>query len=149
MPRINYCRTRLLPFLLAVGLSGLYASCGPGDSQREQARTDGIDRIVQAHRDGESDVVVEASGIVERVLSDDLDFPRHQRFIIRIAPNHTLLVAHNIDLAPRVPVKAGSRVLFRGEYEWNEQGGVIHWTHHDPEDRRPGGWIELEGRRYY
>ena len=29
-----------------------------------------------------------------------------------------------------------------------ERGGVLHWTHHDPDGRRPGGWLEHEGRRY-
>ncbi|MEZ5478885.1 MAG: DUF3465 domain-containing protein [Thiolinea sp.] len=58
------------------------------------------------------------------------------------------MVAHNIDLAPRVPVEPGGRVNLRGEYAWNNRGGVIHWTHHDPKGRRDGGWIEWQGKRY-
>ena len=53
-----------------------------------------------------------------------------------------------IDLAKRVPVERGDTIEFRGEYEWNEKGGVVHWTHHDPQDRHDHGWIEFEGRRY-
>ena len=34
---------------------------------------------------------------------------------------------------PRIAdVKVGDTVSFFGEYVWNEQGGLIHWTHHDP-----------------
>jgi len=92
---------------------------------------------------------VRASGTVTRVLSDDNDGSRHQRFIVEVSPGRTLLIAHNIDLAPRVPsIRVGDTVSFFGEYEWNDRGGVIHWTHHDPRGTHPGGWIEHKGRRY-
>lgn len=92
---------------------------------------------------------VEDRGTVSRVLSDDNEGSRHQRFVLQLGSGQTLLVAHNIDVAPRVPsLKVGDTVAFYGEYEWNEQGGVIHWTHHDPQGRHPGGWLEHEGRRY-
>jgi hypothetical protein len=95
-----------------------------------------------------SGVMMEVTGTVSRVLSDDNEGSRHQRFILELASGHTLLIAHNIDLARRVPVATGDRVAVRGQYEWNERGGVLHWTHHDPAGRRAGGWIEHEGRRY-
>ena len=103
-------------------------------------------RLYQEHRSGE---MTEGSGIVERVLRDDNDGSRHQRFILRIESEHTLLVSHNIDLASRLAdLEAGDQVLFRGQYEWNEQGGVLHWTHHDPSGRRPAGWLQHLGATY-
>jgi hypothetical protein len=93
-------------------------------------------------------VWVEAEGRVERVLADDERGNRHQRFILRLASGHSLLVAHNVDLAPRLPLAVGDKLRARGEFAWNPEGGVLHWTHRDPEGRRPGGWIERGGRRY-
>lgn len=92
---------------------------------------------------------VEGSGTVMRILSDDNDGSRHQRFVLELDSGQTLMVAHNIDLAPRIDdLEVGDRVAFFGEYEWNSRGGVIHWTHHDPQGRHVGGWLEKDGRRY-
>lgn len=105
-----------------------------------------IARLYQEQRSGE---MVEGAGTVERVLSDDDDGSRHQRFILRLSSGQTLLVSHNIDLASRVATLAeGDQVLFRGQYEWNDRGGVLHWTHHDPSGNRQGGWLQHEGATY-
>ena len=98
-----------------------------------------------AHR---SDVQMTGVGVILRLLSDDNDGSRHQRFILRLADGQTVLVAHNIDLAPRLEAIArGDTVRFNGEYEWNENGGVIHWTHRDPTGRHLAGWLEHDGRK--
>ncbi len=106
------------------------------------------DQVGIAFRKKQSDVPVETSGLVERTLADDSEGDRHQRFIVRLASGQTVLVAHNIDLAKRVPVRNGSPVTLRGEYVWNESGGVIHWTHRDPQARHADGWIDFNGIRY-
>lgn len=107
---------------------------------------DDIDRLYAAQR---SDVVVEGHGVVDRILSDDLEGSRHQRFILRLDSGHTLLISHNIDLASRIArIGRGDEVSFRGQYEWNEKGGVVHWTHHDPKGQRSGGWLRHEGQIY-
>ena len=91
----------------------------------------------------------QGSGTVTRVLPDDNDGSRHQRFILQLASGRTLLVAHNIDLAPRVAgIRPGDKVDFYGEFESNSQGGVIHWTHHDPNGQHVGGWLKHKGRTY-
>lgn len=127
---------------------------GPSAGQlgREVAPTgelaEGEAMILDAFRERRSDFMVESAGVVERILTDDTEGDRHQRFILRLASGHTLLMSHNIDLAPRVPVTVGDTIEFRGQYEWNEYGGTIHWTHRDPQRRRPGGWIDHRGARY-
>lgn len=109
----------------------------------------GTRRVLDAFRRGRSDVQVTVEGRVARTLRDDEEGSRHQRFIFQLAgSDHTLLVAHNIDLAPRVPLKEGDRVSIAGEYEYNEEGGVLHWTHHDPARRHPDGWIRHDGKTY-
>jgi hypothetical protein len=104
--------------------------------------------VAEAFRTHSSNVEVETGGRVLRVLPDDQEGSRHQRFIVRMAGGISVLVAHNVDLAPRIPVTPGDSVELRGEYEWNDRGGVIHWTHHDPDGRREGGWVRHAGRLY-
>lgn len=47
-----------------------------------------------------------------------------------------------------MPAREGTIVSFRGEYEFNEKGGTIHWTHHDPKQWHEDGWIEVDGKRF-
>ena len=121
-----------------------------GISGSQAPDTDSATRaITAAYRAQRSDVQVSGSGTVKKVLRDDRHGSRHQRFLLRLSNNQTLLIAHNIDLAPRIPdLQPGDRVAFYGEYEWNNQGGVIHWTHHDPAGRHVDGWLKHEGRTY-
>ena len=91
---------------------------------------------------------IEAAGLVRRLLSDDSDGSRHQRIIVDMRNGQTLLVAHNIDLAGRVPVGTGDRIRFRGMYEWNDLGGLVHWTHHDPHGVEAGGYIRYRTKTY-
>ena len=94
-------------------------------------------------------VQLSGRGEVIAVLPDDNQGSRHQKFIVRLSSGQTLLVAHNIDLAPRVPdLQKGDQVSFYGEYVWTPKGGVMHWTHHDPAARHQDGWIEKDGVRY-
>lgn len=107
------------------------------------------EQVMQAYENRQSDVQVRGQGTVLKVLPDDTKGSRHQKFILRIAEGHTLLVAHNIDLAPRIPqLREGDLVGFNGEYEWNNRGGVLHWTHHDPGNKHADGWLTHNGKTY-
>ena len=113
----------------------------------EFAQSDQV--ITDAYQNRLSDIQVSGSGKVSRILRDDNEGSRHQRFILRLSSGQTLLIAHNIDLAPRInTLQNGDVVQFYGEYEWNPKGGVVHWTHHDPGGRHVDGWLKHDGHKY-
>ena len=123
-------------------LLALLAACSINVQANDQ-------QLKQAYQNHQSDLQIQGSGIVSRVLPDDNKGSRHQKFILRLDSRQTLVVAHNIDLAPRIPnLKVGDVVQFYGEYEWNDKGGVIHWTHRDPGNRHPHGWLKHQGKIY-
>ncbi len=105
--------------------------------------------VFSAYANKQSDLQLGGRGVVKRVLPDDIEGRRHQKFILQVAPGQTVLVAHNIDIADRLPgLKKGETVEFYGEYEWTTQGGVLHWTHHDPSGRHSNGWLKYNGKTY-
>jgi len=105
--------------------------------------------LAKAFADRASDLEVEGEGTVDRLLPDDEDGSRHQRFILRLSSGQTLLVAHNIDIAARIDdLKIGDAVAFHGVYEWNAEGGTLHWTHRDPSGAHPDGWLQRGGETF-
>ena len=65
---------------------------------------------------------------------------------LKLGENET---RHNIDIAPRVDaLEVDDSVRFNGEYVWNEKGGVVHWTHHDPRGRHASGWLIHNNKTY-
>lgn len=112
----------------------------------DQSKT--IAQLRQAANDPNAKLWTNIQGSVIKNLKDDNEGDRHQKFLVQVANDLTLLVSHNIDVASRVPVREGDVVKVQGEYVWNNRGGVIHWTHHDPKGRKAGGWIEVNGQRY-
>lgn len=146
-------RLLLIAIIVAAGFAGL-------DSYTTSSRPVAVDvaspggessdaAFAAAYENRTNKLQIEGRGVVVKTLPDDNSGSRHQRFIIRLNSGQTLLVAHNIDLAPRIDaLKAGDSVSFYGQYEWSEKGGVIHWTHHDPSGRHVAGWIKHDGRSY-
>lgn len=105
--------------------------------------------LADAFRSQRGNFQVQSQATVAKLLADDDKGSRHQRFLVRLNSGQTLLIAHNIDLAERIAdLKAGDSIEFSGEYEWNNKGGVIHWTHRDPNGRHVSGWIKHAGRIY-
>jgi len=151
--------SRLLPFAFAFTLCFTTTLAAPAPAQALPSFLQGFSprassatnsAISNAYHQKMSDLIVEGVGTVERLLPDDNIGSRHQRFIVRLSPAHTVLVSHNIDLAPKVPnLREGNEISFKGEYEWSELGGIVHWTHRDPRGNdHPDGWIEYKGDRY-
>lgn len=91
---------------------------------------------------------VELSGRILRLLPDDDNDGGHQRFVVDTGNGSTMLVTHNLALSGRVPAGIGDRLYLRGRFEWNERGGLIHWTHDDPFRNEPAGYIRFRGRTF-
>lgn len=140
----------LLTLLLCLILQATYKAffitrngAGAGAASHVESAVD------RAFANRSSDIQVEDEGTVTRILADDLNGSRHQRFIVQLASGLTVLITHNIDIAPRIDaLEVGDSVRFNGEYVWNEKGGLIHWTHHDPRGRHVAGWIQHNGKTY-
>ena len=136
---------------IIVLLVGAYISWGqfnrPDDSAAFTNQQDTV--LSGAFNERLSGVQAQGNGTVIKILSDDNEGSRHQRFILKLQSSQTLLIAHNIDLAPRISnLREGDDVAFNGEYEWNSKGGVIHWTHHDPNGHHEAGWLRHNGQTY-
>lgn len=107
------------------------------------------DVLDQAFANATSNIQVEGKGTVSKLLKDDLQGRKHQKFLLKLTSGLTVLIAHNIDLSTRIEnLNVGDEVAFYGEYEWNNKGGVIHWTHHDPRGQHINGWLKHQGKTY-
>jgi hypothetical protein len=130
------------PARVAALLFILVAACAP-------ATTDNAD-AERAFAEHQSNIEVTARGTVTRVLGDESGpSGTHQRFVIRLVGSaQTVLIDNNVTIGTRVPAALDDEVVAHGEYVWNDQGGLIHFTHHDPARTHDDGWIELRGVRY-
>ncbi len=138
MKRLLLAAAILMLALSAVLPYGCSTSAATGDAV-----------LARAFADRATGLEVEGQGTVTKLLADDTQGARHQRFIVQLASGQTLLIVHDIDIAPRVgSLQVGDTVSFKGEYVWNAQGGLVHWTHHDPTGSHAAGWIEHDGRTY-
>lgn len=110
---------------------------------------DGSAQLQDAYQNNQSNLQIQGAGQVIRVLPDDNKGSRHQRFLVKLSTGQTILIAHNIDLAQRIDdLQEGDTVEFYGEYEWNDKGGVVHWTHHDPSGQHTDGWLKHSSTVY-
>ena len=131
--------------LVALALAPLALTAARSSAEDDAVRS-GDDALGRAFDHRAQGLPVEGVGTVIRILADDAEDGRHQRFVVGLASGQTLLVAHNIDVAPRVEdLHVGDTVEFHGVYEWSEEGGTVHWTHHDPDGSHAPGWVIHEG----
>lgn len=140
--------------VLAAALFLLLIGCSEATPTAAESRT-GIsveaadETISQLYENRQSDVQVQGKGIVSRIIKDDTEGSRHQRFILELNSGQSLLVAHNVDVAPRLEgLEVGDTVEFYGEYYYNEEGGGIHWTHRDSDGHHEDGWLLWNGTYY-
>jgi hypothetical protein len=139
----------VLAVLLTAGAHWLVIDDSFQWSAQAQQRVPRSESVENAYEQRQSNVQVSGSGEVIKLLADDNKGSRHQRFILRMPSGRTLLISHNIDLAPRIAsLQVGDQIDFFGEYEWNDKGGLLHWTHDDPRGRHVAGWLRHRGKVY-
>ena len=140
---------RIFTVLILIGLVNFGANYLSIDLIQSVHAGQNNDAISNAFKNNQRGIQVSGSGKVIRILSDDIEGSKHQRFILKLPSNQTILIAHNIDLAPRVEsLKIGDTISFCGVYEWNSKGGTVHWTHHDPRRRHVSGWLKKGSKTY-
>jgi hypothetical protein len=139
----------LIIAVIGFALYGLYER-NPNFIQFFTEQSPASDQLLKrAYENRQSNLQVGGSGEVIKILPDDLHGTPHQKFILRLSSGQTILISHNIDLAHRVDsLREGDTVEFFGEYEWSLKGGVLHWTHHDPNNLHQGGWLKHHGSTY-
>ncbi|TMG28919.1 MAG: DUF3465 domain-containing protein [Chloroflexi bacterium] len=130
---------RVAALVSALWLAGCGASAPADDAA-----------IAADYHNHRSNIEVTADGTVVRLLPDRTSSTgTHEQFIIRLSSqNLTVEIEHNISVGARAPIAEGDRVIVHGEYVWNSKGGLIHFTHHDPQGTHEGGYIEDNGRTY-
>lgn len=138
-------------FVILAILATLYGGWGQlkGINDHQAPSSSVNQTVTRAFEEQKSDVQVSGEGLVTKILPDDRDGSRHQLFILRLPSGRTLLISHNIDIAPRLDsLKPGDSVEFYGVYEWNSKGGLVHWTHRDPGGQHEGGWLRHNGQTF-
>jgi len=127
-------------------------SCGVNNSNKSNKLTQSftpLSTIQSWQTNHTSNQIIYQQGVVWKLLQDDNEGSRHQKFIVKLANEQTLLISHNIDLAPRISnLQNNDSITFKGEYEWNRKGGVVHWTHKDPKGKHEGGFLLHKGMKY-
>jgi hypothetical protein len=127
----------------------------PNNTQRLESKTVSSSvemdagAIIEAYGAQRNLPQVQGKGVVVKVLKDDSNGLQHQKFLLKVSDNITILIAHNIDLAPRVVnIQVGDIVAFKGEYVYTPKGGTVHWTHKDSHGNHESGWLQHNGRKY-
>jgi len=108
----------------------------------------GVHVAEKAFYDKQSDLMIEVSGTVVRVVEPVDGNEGHQEFQMRLSNGQLLLVVRNSSARNRVPVESLDVVTVRGDYQWSELGGVIHGAQRDYSLGRRHGWVEVDGKKY-
>jgi len=125
--------------VLVIGMAG----CGG-----EEALPDN-ERLINAFEQGRTGVWVSGHGTVKQLVGDEtVAGERHQRIVVDVGEVFDLIVRHSVEASERVPVVQGDTIAFQGRYEFNGRGGVLGFTHHDPEEPGGGGWVRYQGNVY-
>lgn len=114
-------KSRFLNFFAAAGLCLCLAACNATMHKPHFVGPAEQDQVIAAQEEQVRDREVTITARVKRVLPDDTKGSQHQRLLIGLANGTTVLIAHNIDEAEKVPVTEGDTITVHGVYIWNEK----------------------------
>ncbi len=140
--------SNLFSFALIGMLVVLCAGCRSTTGKSVGASVTNDSQIVAFQSEHRMNTEVTGKVRVYKLLREDDEGLKHERFLVMLSDGTTVLVAHSLDKAPPVPVSPEDEIIIHGEYVWNAKGGVIHWTHHSDTPKHEGGWIDFKGKRY-
>jgi hypothetical protein len=121
------------------------AACSGQPEQPDNAQ------VCSAYGQGASDVEVIAQGTIVAMLGESEGRSgEHEGFLLKLRKQCDMLlrIEVNTDITGPIPLHPGETAIVKGQYETDATGGVIHWTHHDPEGRHVGGYIVVGGKTY-
>ena len=104
--------------------------------------------LADAYLNKKSGMMAEVQGQVTRLIMDEEESARVQKFVICAISGQSRLVTHDLSRSDRVPVAIGDKVMVRGEYVWSEPGGTLICPTRDNGSGGRNGWIEHKGERY-
>lgn len=140
----SFKRIALLSFLSLFTASISFA----GDYDHVDQIQDDL-ALVQALKNQRRAYFVQAGNLeVTRILEDDDHGIRHQKWVAKTSKGQSVTIIYNSDLGVRVPVKVGAKFAVGGEFIWTKTGGILHWVHEDKRDKRPDGYVYLDGVIY-
>ena len=154
---------KLLSVLLAICIALSFAACRAPNNPQANTQNQTTEQLQQASATASMDAgaiteafnahrnlpQVQGSGIVVKVLKDDTKGLKHQKFLLKVSGNITILIAHNLDLASRIEdIREGDLISFKGEYIYTPKGGTVHWTHKDTRGNHQAGWLKHNGKTY-
>ena len=129
---------------LALTFALLAGGCVPSE-QADNGKICGL------YASGASDVEVIGQGSVLAILGTR-NGPSgvHEGFLLKLTGGCDLMVRveTNVGITGPLPLHPGETATVKGVFDDDADGGVIHWTHHDPSGRHIAGYVEAGGKIY-
>lgn len=143
-------RQRSARALFAYALAAL--AFATGCAQTTSSNADNA-AVYDAWRTGRSHVEVTLDGSVARMLGMRVGRSgTHEGFLVHLTGGDghglTVRVEDNIDLTGPIPLAEGESVEVRGEYIFDPEGGIVHYTHRDHHYHHVAGYV-LAGGKFY
>lgn len=139
-----------LLLVAAISLFTQFGFAGSGGSQASHpGQVTDDSRLVAAFKARRGVDFIEAGNlVVTKLLPDDNQGLRHQKWQARLSNGGILTIVYNSDMDEKVPLNVGDVFSVGGQFIWTGNGGLIHWVHDDPKGRRPDGYVLFDGVQY-